>query len=616
MPILTIQEPSSSDSNQDISQEIGVGIDLGTTNSLVAISNNQKPEILLDDEKNFMQPSIASLDEKNNLISGNKTEGSLARKIYSIKRLMGKGLEDVKNDPEFNTITDEVDGLLKISLGKGKFTPEEISAQILINLKEIAHKSTKKTISKAVITVPAYFDEAARNATKQAANLAGLEVLRLISEPTAAAVAYGLDNGSSGRFLVFDLGGGTFDVSVLKLANGVFKVIGVGGDSALGGDDFDNVILRKVISKNNLENLEIDDLQKIKLAAKKIKEELSVGNSSQAKIKLQKQTLDFKLTSEEFENLTEHLISKTTQITKDLLDELDLEVEQIKSVILVGGSTRLKLIRKKLSEVFGEGKILGNVDPDKIVALGAAIQAEALTSKNSNNLLLDVIPLSLGIEMMGGLTEKIILRNTTIPTSASKEFTTYADYQNAMKFHIVQGERELAKDCRSLVKFEIKNIPALKAGVARVKVVFKIDADGLLTINASEALTGETQIIEVKPTFGLDEIQVRNMLLDSLKNSKEDMKERLLAEAKVEAKRNILALESALKEDRELINDSFAQSAENQIKALEKAILGQDSKKINVEVEELEEFAKEIAEIKMNQAINKSLIGKKIDQIS
>ncbi|MFT6077409.1 MAG: molecular chaperone HscA [Myxococcota bacterium] len=617
MPLITIQEPIKESESEVQDQEIAIGIDLGTTNSLIAISINQKPEILFDANKNFIQPSIVAFDGNENLVVGNETKNLDGEKIYSIKRLMGKGFSDVKKDNHFKIKNH--DGKIKILFGNKELSPEEISAQILKHLKNIAEIGLGKTISKAVITVPAYFDESARNATKQAASIAGLEVLRLISEPTAAAVAYGLDKEGSikkeGVYAVFDLGGGTFDVSILELKKGVFKVIGVGGDSALGGDDFDHLIFDKIIQENNLKNISILDAQNIKLSAKKIKEELTSQSLSKIKINLENQEIDFQLDQKEFENLSQNLIQKTIQITQDLLDDLDLENEQIKSIILVGGSTRMNLVTENLEKIFGEEKILDNIDPDKIVALGAAIQAEALTTRNSDNLLLDVIPLSLGIEMMGGLTDKIIFRNSTIPTSSSKEFTTYADYQNAMKFHIVQGERELAKDCRSLVNFEIKNIPSLKAGVARVKVIFKIDADGLLTISATETLTEETQIVEVKPTFGLDESQVKNMLLESLKNSKGDMNARLLAEAKVEAKRSILALESALKEDKESVDDKFIKSAQDKIKILETAIESGDSKKINAEAEELEEFAKTLAEVKMNQAINESLIGKKIDNI-
>ncbi|MFT5703706.1 MAG: molecular chaperone HscA, partial [Rickettsiales bacterium] len=393
------------------------------------------------------------------------------------------------------------------------------------------------------------------------------------------------------------------------------KVIGVGGDSALGGDDFDNLILQKIIAENNLNNLDISELQEIKLAAKEIKEELTNKESFDVKVNLKNQIINFKFTRKEFEDLSRNLVEKTINITNDLLEELDLEVEKIKAVILVGGSTRMKIVKEKLIEVFGQVKILSNIDPDKIVALGAAIQAEALTSRNSDNLLLDVIPLSIGIEMMGGLVDKIIDRNATIPTSAIKEFTTYADFQTGMKLHIVQGERELAKNCRSLAHFEIKNIPALKAGVARIKMVLKVDADGLLTVSATETLTGETQTIEVKPTFGLDEAQVKHMLLESLKNSKSDISMRLLVEAKMEAGRSILALKAEIKEDDNLIDEEFIVKTQNQIFKLEEAIKGDDQKLISLEAENLEKFAEIFAEKKMSMAIRETLIGKKIDQI-
>ncbi|MES2676708.1 MAG: Fe-S protein assembly chaperone HscA [Pseudomonadota bacterium] len=613
MALLKIYEPGQTPAPHQ-QEEVAVGIDLGTTNSLIAICVNQKPQILRDEHGDFMQPSIVAVDEAKFLV-GRAAQNFSGQKIYSIKRLMGKGFDDLEGADNLPFTVKKVGEQLRVVLAGKDFNAVEISAQILKHLKQIAETDLQKPISKAVITVPAYFDEAARNATKQAAHLVGLEVLRLISEPTAAAVAYGLEKKSEGKFLVFDLGGGTFDVSVLELSKGVFKVVGVGGDSVLGGDDFDNLIGQKIIAENDLKNLSVLDLQNIKLAAKQVKETLTNQDFIDIEVNLESKKFNFKLTKKEFENLSQNLAQKTIQITQNLLAELDLEIDQIAAVILVGGSTRMKIIREKLTAVFGQEKILADIDPDKIVALGAAIQAEALTSRNSDNLLLDVIPLSLGIEMMGGIVEKIIERNSVIPTSAAKEFTTYADGQNGMKLHIVQGERELAKDCRSLAHFEIKNIPALKAGVARVRVVFKVDADGLLTVSAIEEMTGETQTIEVKPSFGLDETQVKNMLLDSLKNSKQDISERLLVEAKVEAQRNILALQVELIEDKNLVDDNFIKETKAQIAKLEVAILTNDQKQINLEAENLEKFAEQLAEKKMDKVIGETLVGKKIDEV-
>jgi molecular chaperone HscA len=647
MALLSIYEPEQTPAPNQ-SEEIAIGIDLGTTNSLVAICQNQKPEIILDKNGNFMQPSVVAISNQN-LIAGIKAKNIDGEQIHSIKRLMGKGFEDIQNINSFPFQIKQYNQNFKIILGDKELTAVEISAQILKTLKDIAENNLGKTISKAVITVPAYFDEVARNATKQAANLAGLEVLRLISEPTAAAIAYGLDKenisdniGSiydagdlhkvgqlewavkntdqkNGIYAVFDLGGGTFDVSILQLSKGVFKVIGVGGDSALGGDDFDNLIGKTIIEENNLQNLSNFDLQNIKLAAREAKENLTNQEQTEIKLNLKNQIIRFKISKADFKNISQNLTCKTIKITQNLLEELDLEIGEIKAIILVGGSTRMPFIKEKLREFFGEDKILDNIDPDKIVALGAAIQAEALTTRNSNNLLLDVIPLSLGLEMMGGLVEKIITRNSTIPTLAFKEFTTYADGQNGMKFHIVQGEREFANDCRSLANFEIKNIPALKAGVARVRVDFKVDADGLLTVSATEQTTGQKQIVEIKPSFGLDEIQVKNILLESLKNSKTDIAKRLLIEAKVEAQRNILALKASLTEDKDLfdkeLSSPWLKKTWQQIAKLEEAIVNENQQQINIEAENLEKFAEQLAKKKMNKAINQSLIGKKIDDV-
>jgi molecular chaperone HscA len=539
MALIKILEPGAIQENER-ENEIVIGIDLGTTNSLAAIIVNEKVRFFVDENGRDIHPSIVTYGDK---------------KISSIKRFMGVGFT-------------ELEGI--------KLAPSEVAAEILKHLKKLAEKQLKTEIKKAVITVPAYFDETAKNATKLAANLAGLEVLRLVNEPTAAALAYGLDNDAEGTYCVYDLGGGTFDVSVLKMQKGIFKVLGVAGDNALGGDDFDDLI-----SKH---------LGVSRAEARKIKEE---------------QTIDQAL----FEKLIFEKLEKTFTLTKNLLDDLDLESADIKGVITVGGSTRIPLIKKKLAEIFGVEKVLDEIDPDRIVVAGAAWQAHNL-SGNSENLLLDVVPLSLGIEMMGGIVDKVILRNSTIPMALTKEFTTYADNQSGMKLHIVQGERELAADCRSLANFEIKKIPAMKAGLARVAVTFKIDADGLLTVSAEEKFTGEKQEILVKPSYGLSEDEVKKMLLDSLQNSKADISNRLLIQTITDSNHDIAILQKDLEkyvgEDKKLIAEKI-QNLENLIK--EKA-----SRDMILEAkEEMEKAAENLILEKVNAVLDKGIVGKRID---
>ena len=541
MALIKISEPGASQENER-ENEIVIGIDLGTTNSLAAIIVNEKVRFFVDENGRDIHPSIVTYGDK---------------KISSIKRFMGVGFT-------------ELEGI--------KLAPSEVSAEILKHLKKLAEKQLKTEIKKAVITVPAYFDETAKNATKLAANLAGLEVLRLVNEPTAAALAYGLDNDAEGTYCVYDLGGGTFDVSVLKMQKGIFKVLGVAGDNALGGDDFDDLI-SKYLGVSRAE-------------ARKIKEE---------------QTIDQTL----FEKLIFEKLEKTFTLTKNLLDDLDLESSDIKGVIAVGGSTRIPLIKKKLAEIFGLEKVLDEIDPDRIVAAGAAWQAYNL-SGNSENLLLDVVPLSLGIEMMGGIVDKVILRNSTIPMSLTKEFTTYADNQSGMKLHIVQGERELAADCRSLANFEIKKIPAMKAGLARVAVTFKIDGDGLLTVSAEEKFTGEKQEILVKPSYGLSEDEVKKMLLDSLQNSKTDISNRLLIQTITDSNHDITILQKDLEkyagDDKKLIAEKI-QNLENLIK--EKA-----SRDMILEAkEEMEKAAENLILKKVNAVLDQGIVGKRIDAI-
>ncbi len=616
MVLLNIMEPGHKDTAIVQNEEIAVGIDLGTTNSLISIKNNDEIIIIPDENGNLIQPSIVAFDKNNKILCGNEAvEQKNSQRIFSIKRLMNENSLDKDGDFDYKIIKRANDPL-KIAINNQEITPIEISSYLLLHLKNIAEKYLKRKVSKVVITVPAYFDEAARAATKNAAIIADMEVLRLINEPTAAAVSYGLDNKAKGTFLVFDLGGGTFDVSVLKLTKGVFKVIGVGGDSNMGGDDIDNILLNKIKKDCNIKLDNVEDVQNLRLIAKKIKEKLAKNDKIKQNFTISGQKYEFLITKSEFEGLILNFINKIIDITNNLIMELELDLDEINGVILVGGSTRLSLIREKLSDIFDKDKILTNLDPDKIVAMGAAIQARGLTHREeSDNLLLDVVPLSLGIETMGGIVDKIIMRNSAIPTNYSKEFTTYADGQTGMEFHILQGERELVEDCRSLAKFKISNIPSLKAGVARVKVVFEIDADGLLTVSAQEESTKQVQKVEIKPAFGLNDIEIKEILIESAKNAKVDIKKRLLLEAKSESKRNILALMSALKEDGDLLQEKEKSQILKQIQSLEKVMKKDNKDDIDNESEKLEALAKNFAQKKMDKYIKESLVNQKIDDV-
>jgi len=619
MALIKISEPGQNEENQN-SEEVVIGIDLGTTNSLVAIVEDEKVKFFADENGREIHPSIVNYDKNGNVVNVGQIQkqvqddgafckdeeafwktspqrhpelvsGSITS-ISSIKRMMGKSFLDVKNQKlnfeiDQNSAEKEV---LRINVGPKKIRPAEVSCEILKYLKNLAQNNLKTEIKKAVITVPAYFDEAAKNATKLAANLADLEVLRLVNEPTAAALAYGLDNSAEGIYCVYDLGGGTFDVSILKMQKGVFKVLGVSGDNALGGDDFDHLIAEKF---------------QINLAqARKIKEKLSNADIVTQSV----------VTVSDFENLILPKIEKTFTLTKNLIEDLELENEEIKGVILVGGSTRIPLVKKKLAEIFGQEKILDKLDPDRIVAAGAAWQAYNLSNK-SHNLLLDVIPLSLGIEMMGGIVDKVIYRNSTIPTALTKEFTTYADNQNGMKFHIVQGERELAIDCRSLAEFEIKNIPAMKAGLARVAVTFKVDADGLLTVTAEEKITNAKQEIIVKPSYSLNENEIKKMLLDSLKNSKSDVENRLLIQTIIEANKDMMIIKKDL-ENSSAIDEKEKKLISEKLENLEKLISKKTSRDaIILAQQELGKAAENLVLRKVNAVLNAKITGKKIDEI-
>ena len=544
MPLLQITDPT--EETQEISKK-AIGIDFGTSNSLVSYFNeNEKVQIISDKNGHKITPSIISLDQDGNILIGNEAKNG-QNIISSIKRIIGKKLEEIENKEQlpFEIITEN--DLVKVKFGQQYLAATEIAAKIIHKLKIIAQNYFKEEITEAVITVPAYFNEKSKSEIKKAAKIAGLNVLRLINEPTAAALAYGLDNQSHGIFLVYDLGGGTFDISILKLTNGVFRVLGVSGDSDLGGDDFDKLIYNQIISDLKLENLKRNEKLKLIEIAKKIKEEFLTSEKITKNITISGKEQQFSLNINEFKKLSANLVNKTLSLTTNLIKELKLSQSEIDGIILVGGSTKLPLIFQKLSEIYGKEKIFTNLNPDEIVAMGAAIQAHSLTF-GSKNLLLDVVPLSIGLETMGGIVEKIIHRNSPIPISKSKEFTTYADGQTGMKFHIVQGEREFAKDCISLVHFEIKNLPKKESGQIKVRVDFTIDADGLLTISAFEQESGQEKTVEINWGNNLDEQEIKEALLDANKNAKTDIKARLEAESESEGKRVVEKIKNMFEE--------------------------------------------------------------------
>jgi len=633
MSLLKIEEPqiNSEDNNNDNDLPI-LGIDLGTTNSLVGIVINNETRFFRDLQGRELHKSVIAFDEKGNIkaIGNDAFENKYPHKIFSIKRLMGKGLDDIsisreKYDFEFDRRLGNKDEL-EIEIANRKFRPTEISSYILKYLKSLAIKGlglNEDLKIKAVITVPAYFDENAKTATKNAAEIAGIEVVRLVNEPTAAALAYGLENSREGIYAVYDLGGGTFDISILKMQKGVFQVLGVSGNNELGGDDFDEIIINEIFSKKTIESFHLNHSRNIlKKIAQKIKEDLSIKQNVFLEEYLDNNLKNIELTKNifsqiDFENLISSKINETIKITQNLLNDLDLEIGKDKNnvcgLILVGGSSKIPLIRKELNKIFDKTKIYTNLNPDCVVAQGAVMQAFNLGGGN-RNILLDVIPLSLGIEMIGGIVDKIIYRNTTIPIIKSKEFTTYADNQTGIKFHIVQGEREFAKDCRSLAQFEIKNIQPLRAGMIKFLVTFKIDADGLLTVSAIDKNSNQKKEIVVKPSFGLDEAQIKNILIDSLKNAKEDIGERITAQNISEAQQNINFLKRDLLEFNDLIANSEREEILLNIAKLERAILSKDNSEISLMIQNLENASQNFILQKMNKSLEK-YVNKNIDNI-
>jgi molecular chaperone HscA len=620
MALLQIAEPGMSAAPHQ--HKLAIGIDLGTTNSLVATVQSGMSTVLQDEHGHALLPSVVRYLEDGNIVIGHSAQAAQSadpkNTISSVKRFMGRGINDIPDTTHIPyKFRDTGAGMVQIETRAGIKSPVEISGEILRALKTRAEKALGGELTGAVITVPAYFDDAQRQATKDAARLAGLTVLRLLNEPTAAAVAYGLDNASEGVYVIYDLGGGTFDVSILRLSKGIFEVLATNGDSALGGDDFDHRIFCWILSEAGLPPLNQEDTRALLTKAREVKEWLSENPEAQITSVLSTGKLvNIKLTADKLVELTQTLVTKTLNPTRKALRDAGLTIEEIKGVVMVGGATRMPQIRQAVAEFFKQ-EPLTNLDPDKVVALGAAIQANVLAGNRSDDdlLLLDVIPLSLGLETMGGLVERVIPRNATLPVARAQDFTTFKDGQTAMSIHVLQGERELVSDCRSLAKFELRGIPPMAAGAARIRVTFQVDADGLLSVTAREQSSGVVADIVVKPSYGLSEDEITNMLKSSFGAAEQDKEARALREAIVDAERLMEAINAALAQDGHLLNANEKSAIESQVQALKTTSQGTDKDSIIEAVEALNHATENFAGRRMDASVKQAFAGQDLNKL-